>query len=453
MTFPPTSPVAPSVASSSALRTRRRPRSEPPTSSCGPVTTISGTRAATSRSTVHESVDASPRDVRGILGHVLTPAGTPIRTLDLEGLRLRAPYVAITTSVRDSTAPFRNTAIEMLRVFDTDDQPIPFVVASHKSTWDRPRAFPDTPLEFDGGIGDFLVRLGVDSRRIECMDCRARGWTDCMMLPMIPDEPECRDGVIAFAVGRNEYATGQPCEAYPEVQAEWLRWVDACLATGAQGIDIRISNHSGWSDRPELYGYNEPVIDAFRREFGRHPRHPEDLDALAEVRGRGYTSFLRNLRARLTSVGATLHHHLEVESWRPDAPLARRRTQAGALRFEWQAWLAEGLLDEATLMGVAWLPERIVADPLAREMAERAHAGGIPLHLRHHMFNSTDPGTHADRMESTYASGVVDGYIYYDSACLIDRFRQPRDGGFTFLPGMLETLRDRAARLGILPAS
>lgn len=394
-------------------------------------------------------VDASSRVVPDLLGGVVTPLGAQVRTIDIVGLRIRAPYIALTTRFTDTDATFRNTAIEMVRVFDTNDRPLPVVVASHKSTWDRPRNFPNSSLEYDGGVGDFLVRLDTDFRRVHCNDCRLRGVSDCMQLPLEPDEAECRDGVIAFAVGRNEYVPGQPSESYPGVQAEWMRWVDASLAAGAQGIDIRISNHSGWTNEPGLYGYNSPVIDAFEVAHGRAPRHPDDQEKVGILRGDMYTDFLRRVRSRLDAAGARLHHHLEVESWRSDSPLARRRTQAGSLRFDWRRWLREGLLDEATLMGVTWLPDRILSDSLTSGISSLARDNRIPLNLRHHMFQSQDGATHAERLETAYSSKLVDGYILYDSASLFDRFKANRPGQLDFYPGLLEALRDRATKLGI----
>ena len=71
---------------------------------------------------------------------------------------------------------------------------------------------------------------------------------------LVPGFHLCRDGVNAFARGRNEYVSGGMCEAYPEVQDFWLGWVGECMAAGMDGLDIRISNHSTWSDHMALYG-------------------------------------------------------------------------------------------------------------------------------------------------------------------------------------------------------
>ena len=398
-----------------------------------------------------EEVETCPRDVFDLLGNLVTRRGDLVRVLNLDGLRLMDPFIAITTDFDDDSGSFRNTAIEMVRAFGPVDQSLPIVVASHKSVWRRPRNFRMEDLEFDGGIGDINVCLDVTNARVICSHCRERGVSDCMQIPLYPEEQTCRDGVIAFAKSRNEYLPCSPCEAYPEIQAQWMEWVGECLRAGVDGIDWRISNHSSWTNTPGLYGFNEPVLEEYERRYGVNPDlEPYDPELLGALRGEFYDRFLWRVKHRLSAAGKKLQLHLEVESFRAGAPQARRRTRPGNITFNWRRWLRTGLADEATLMGVNWAAQQVLNDSVGQEMLREAEAAAVPVHLRHHMFSCRDGKTHADRMEHAYRFGGLSGYNYYDAACLYDRFRIEPDGRLQFYAGMLEQLRGRAKSLGLL---
>ena len=398
-----------------------------------------------------EDVEICPRDVYDILGNPVTRKGEQVRVLNLTGLSLTAPFIAITTDLDDDTGSFRNVQGEMLRVFGPGDQLLPIVVASHKAVWDRPRDFRSGGLEYDAGHGDINVCLDATNARTICVHCRERGVSDCMQNPLYPEHTVCQDGVIAFARGRNAYLSGSPCEAYPEVQGLWLDWVGDCLCAGVDGVDWRISNHSSWTDTPELYGFNEPVLDEYKRRYGVNPDvEPYDPVLLGEIRGEFYDQFLGRVKHRLSAAGKRMHVHLEVESYRPDATLARRRTRPGNIHFHWRRWLHSGLADEATLMAVNWSPERVLNDDVGQEMLQEAQEAGVPVHLRHFVWSSRDGNVHADRLEYAYRFGGLSGYNLYETAAMYDTQSLGTDGQLNFYPGLMEQIRERISKLGLL---
>jgi hypothetical protein len=399
--------------------------------------------------TLHTDVETCPRDVYDVLGRLITRKGDPVRVINLTDLRLTFPFIAVTTSFTDSAGAFRNTAIEMIRAFGPANQPLPIVVASHKSVWRRPRDFRTGDLQFDGGIGDFNVCLDVSNASTECPHCRERGYSDCMQMPLFPEEPTCRDGVIAFARGRNAYLPCAPCEAYPEVQEYWLSWVGECLRAGVDGVDWRISNHSSWVNQSELYGFNAPIATEYARRYGVNPaEQPYDPDLLADLRGEFYDRFLMRVKRRLAAAGKKLQVHLEADSFRPDAPQARRRTRPGHMHFHWRHWLRSGLAQEATLMSFRSM-DAALADPITQDMLREASAAGAPVCWRQYMFTNREGPAQADALEGAYRAAGLSGYNYYDAACLYDRFRMGSDGRLSFYPGMLEALRERAQALGL----
>ena len=401
--------------------------------------------------TLSESVEECPRDVFDIHGNPVARQGDPVRVLDVSGLGLLDPYIAITTNFDDDGGSFRNTAVEMVRAFGPGDQPLPIVVASHKALWRTPRNLRTGDLEYDGGIGDINVCLDVTNARTVCPHCREMGFTDCNLNPINRETQLCRDGVVAFARGRNLYLPTSPCEAYPEVQDYWLSWVGECIAAGVDGVDVRISNHSCWTDRPELYGFNQPVVAEYERRYGVNPDlEPYEPALLAALRGEYFDQFLRAVKRRLSTAGKRMQVHLEVESFRQDAPQARRRTRPGNISFNWRSWLRTGLADEATLKGVKWTAERILKDPVGLEMVQEATAAGVPLYLSHFNWMSRDGRVHADRLEYAYRFGGLSGFNLYETAALYDMRRLGSDGRLRFYPGVLEEIRNRVESLGLV---
>ena len=400
---------------------------------------------------VTEGVDNCPRDVYDVLGNLVTRKGEPVRVLDIRGLGLLDSFIAVTTDFDDDVGTFRNTAVEMVRAFGPDDQPLPIVVASHKGQWRNPRDVRVGDLAYDGGIGDFNVCLDVTNIRQVCPHCREHGYLQCRQRPFFPEFTLCRDGVIAFARGHNAYLPGSPCEAYPEVQSCWLDWVGECIASGVDGVDWRISNHSSWTDYPELYGFNEPLLAEYQRRYGVNPDvEPYDPELLGALRGEIYDQFLWRARRRLAAAGKKMHVHIEVESFRPDAAQARRRTRPGNIHFNWRRWLHTGLADEATLMAVGWFPDRVLEDRTARDMIAEGNAASVPLHLRHFIWLSRDGKVHADRLERAYRDGGLSGYNLYETAAFFDGRSLGPDGHLQPIPGLFEELRQRIESLSLL---
>ena len=398
-----------------------------------------------------EEVESCPRDARDILGNLVTRKGDAVRVLNVTDLHLLDPFIAVTTDLKDESGSFRNTALEMVRAFGPGDQPLPIVVASHKGLWERPRDLRTGYLTYDGGIGDINVCLDVNNSGQICVHCREAGVTDCGQNPVRPDTEFCRDGVIAFARGRNAYLPGALCEAYPEVQELWLGWVGECLRAGVDGVDWRISNHSCWTDRPEVYGFNAPILEEYRRRYGKNPdREPYDPVLLGDLRGEFYDQFLRRVKNRLSAAGRRMQVHLEVESFRPDAAQARWRTRPGNITFHWRRWLRSGLADEATMMGVNWMPERMISDGLGQQMLDEAQAAHVPVHLRHPVWWSRDGGVHAERLEHVYQSGKLAGYNLYETGAMYDGESLDHNGRLRFYPGLIEGIRAGIEKLGLL---
>ena len=402
--------------------------------------------------TVSEEVQTCPRDIYDARGLPVTRRGDATRVLNLTGLNLLDPFIAITTNFEGDTGAFCNTAVEMVRAFGPGDLALPIVVASHKAVWDRPRDLRTGGLEYDAGH-DFNVCLDTCNRGSNCVHCQEKGVTECLHAGIYPDTVLCSDGVIAFARGRNEYLSASPCEAYPDVRDYWLSWVSECITAGVDGVDVRISNHSCWTDMQDLYGFNEPILTEYERRYGVNPdTAPYDPDLLGTLRGEFYNQFLRAAKRRLAAAGKRLQAYIEVESFRSAGGVqARRVTRPGHITFDWRNWMRSGLLDEATFMTAIWTPEEALADPLGQEVVKLASECGIPLHLRYYMAISRDGRFHADLLEDLYRFEGLAGYNLYEAASLYDTQQLGPDGQLAFYPGMTEALHGRIRHLGIVP--
>ena len=388
---------------------------------------------------VSEGIETSTRDVVDIDGNPVSSLGDEVRVLNISGLNLLDTFIAVTTNFEDSAGTFANTAVEMVRAFGPDDQPLPIVVASHKAIWRPQRDLRSGDLEYDTGLGGAMVRLDVSNSSAEFTNA----------LSYAADAP---DGVIAFAKGRNRYLAGSLCEGDPEVETYWLEWVSDCIAAGVDGLDVRISCHSSWTDSPQMYGFNQPVAAEYERRYGVNPDvEPYDPVLLGDVRGDLYDRFLRAAKARLAAAELPLHHHIEIESFRPDASPSRVRSRPGNITFHWRRWLQTGLTDETTLFGRAWPPERLLNDAFVQEVLDEVSTTGVPAHLSLPVkVSGTDGVRLADQIEYTFRSGRLDGYSIYETAALYDRHKTGPDGRLHFLPGLTEAVRERAKELGLL---
>ncbi|MSP12227.1 MAG: hypothetical protein EXR62_04625 [Chloroflexi bacterium] len=388
-----------------------------------------------------EGVETCPQDVVDMEGNLVTRQGDPVRTLNLAGLNLLDPFIAITTNFEDQAGMFCNTALEMVRVYGSGDQPLPIVVASHRAVWRSQRDLRTGDLEYDRGLGHIVVCLDVSNQTT------VFGGT--------PTRPSAeRDGIIAFAKGRDKYLSGSLCEGYPEVQNFWLGWVSDCILAGVDGVDVRISCHSSWTNTPGIYGFNAPISAEYQRRYGVNPDvEPYDPALLGDLRGDIYDQFLWAVKERLSAAGMPLQLHIEVESFRPDAGMSRVRTRPGNIAFHWRRWLRSGLADETTLFGRAWMAQRLLNDAGVLDVIGEAAVAGVPAHLSEPVgLSEKDGKTLADQIEYSYRwssehPGKLAGYTMYETASMFDSSAVGADGKLQFHPGLTEAVHERVKEL------
>ena len=390
---------------------------------------------------VEESVEMCPRDIFDADGKAITRRGEPRLVLALSGFSLPDPYILVTTNLSDFEGTFRNTASEIVRASGPGQRFARITVGSHKAVWNAPRDFRHGSLEFDAGHGDFEVCLDVNNAINLCPSCAQSRWQSCRQLPIPDDESaRCKDGVIAFARGMNDFLPAAPCEAYQEVRDYWMSWVGDCLLAGVDGVDLCLTSRGGWVNSPDQYGFNEPVADEYHRRHGVNPDvEAYDEALLGALRGEFLDQFLMMARRRLNAAGKRVSVHLEPDAFNSDAPLAKARMRPGRINYNWRRWLRGGLVDEVMLLAEGWTPEEILVDKTGEEMLLEADASEIPVHLGQSLWADRDPRGQADRLEYASSFRGLAGYNMADTSALYDR-EKVAQGELAFRDGLTEEL-------------
>jgi hypothetical protein len=335
--------------------------------------------------TVTESIETAPRDVCDYMGAFVTRQGDPVRVLTLSGLRLDDPYLLVTTDFTDGPGDFANSGAALLVALDANGREIPGTFATGGGVWLANKVdFREWGFIFDYGFGNGVTVLD---------ELNTSG----------------RNGVIAFARGRNATLPAALCETEPAVQAFWLQCLDAIIAAGVDGVDFREENHCTHTDEPEAYGFNPAVL-------AQVDPAKEVLSEIARVRGEAYTAFLRAAKARLSAHGVRLRYHLNMDHFRPYPPRVRALAYPANLHFDWQHWLDEGLLDEAVLRSYHHR-RALLMDAFGAEMTAHCHVHGIPISINHHVFDN-DPW-YLEEARRMAEDGRFAGLILYENNSFI----------------------------------
>ena len=194
-------------------------------------------------------------------------------------------YLAISLVARDP-AQFVTIPFTMIRAYNADGENMPVTVSDAPRAANNPvspesNRLCDRGFEFDP-MGFYY---------------REPGWR--------------ATSLFAIARGRNDFMHGTPCEAYPEVREQWLRDADYLIESGVDGVDVRAQNHSSSVVEYHEYGYNEPLVTAYRDRYGRDIQaEPAEPLRMMQIRGDFYLQFMAKLRSKLSARGKKLQVHL-----------------------------------------------------------------------------------------------------------------------------------------------
>ena len=398
---------------------------------------------------VTERVEPAPREVRNYHGELVVAKGAPVRTLTLDGLNIRDRFVVVSTDFTDESGDFINTAYGMVEAYGDDfSTPLPVVVASRGAVWNGPRNLEGDGPDYDSGMGHFEIPLDVSV----ASEGEGVFWNRLAV-----------GGLVGFAQGKNEYLPGTVSEVYPEVHRLWDGWVDRILETGVDGIDIRVSSHGSLVDEPWEYGFDEPVVEAYRMKYDRDPwSSDDDLARFSRLRGEHFTSFMRRTSNRARSMGRKMQAHIHTEAFRPDILHGQIMGFPPNTHFAWQDWMRNGLLDGITFRTSWWegledqpgtppVRSRLsnaLSDPVAVEALDLALELGIPAYMNRYIDRAVGLEEYLSDMETALGDERFAGFDLYESACFI---RATADGSrLESRGGRVELIRGKARELGFL---
>lgn len=219
---------------------------------------------------------------------------------------------------------------------------------------------------------------------------------------------------FGIARGRLQWMKGTPCEAYPEVREYWLDSVRKCIEMGFDGVDLRLQNHSGMVSDYVNYGYNQPIIDAYREKYGVDILQSEaDPLKVMAVRGDFFTRFVEEASCLLHQAGRKLQIHLRNCHERP-----RLSTEFNELGF-WampKIWLEQwrhlvDLADEVTLKDYHF---NRYDSTVALEIKRYARSQGKRVWV--HCYLSQGRELNAEFFDKVEEDLNVDGVLLYEVA-------------------------------------
>ena len=133
--------------------------------------------------------------------------------------------------------------------------------------------------------------------------------------------------------------------SYPEARAHKLAKLRELAEYDFDGFAYSMRTHTH-ARRPEYYGFNKPVRDAFLKQYGKDIWTEDfDRDAWLNLRAEAVNAYLAEAGKMLGS------RPLYMDSPRPE-PGAPYTRQYGGLPFQPEAWARDGAVDGVRMMGI-----------------------------------------------------------------------------------------------------
>jgi hypothetical protein len=217
-----------------------------------------------------------------------------------------------------------------------------------------------------------------------------------------------KEGYVGAACGKPEYITGHLHPIYREVREHWLDLIRFCIERGADGINIRASNHT-LSPESWEYGFNEPVMKASEGKT--------DFATISRINGDAYTLFLREAKELIKSKGKSLTVHLETELIMPDDRPRKLNSYPFNFEWQWETWVKE-IADEFEIRGIyqlrPWNFSKVVDI-----FSAATQAANKPLYLQGDFHGMTFDGpfdSTEEEIKIVNSRDELDGYVFYETA-------------------------------------
>jgi hypothetical protein len=236
---------------------------------------------------------------------------------------------------------------------------------------------------------------------------------------------------VVYGLGRGKIMTmkGTHCEAYPEVREYWLEQIETLITMGYDGVDIRLQNHSSMVSDFANFGFNPPLVEAYRKTYGVDPMS-EDFDPLKmmAVRGRFFQEFLHDASDLLHKNGRKLQIHLRHSHQEPKLSSEFNQLGFWAMPKIWlQDWKSViDLADEVTIKDYYWghyNPDH------AQLIKEYAHSHGKPVWIHNYVGQGDE--IREDFINAVADDPTVSGILLYEAVHSGKASKEPNPGLIT----------------------
>lgn len=347
-------------------------------------------------------------DFRQILsanGKPLFPKPVLCRVITLSGFRLDTPYFAVS--------------------FDGDGGAFRTIPYS-KSCF---RAYSGTqrlPITVSPRLRDGLLtsRYGFENNGFEFEEIGPYYW----------DYGWKTKTLFGIARGREKYQRAALCEVYPEVRAYWLEQVQHYIDLGCGGVDIRLACHSVGITDFINYGFNTPLIAAYKEKYGVDiTAQPVDPIRMMRLRGDFFLGFLKDAAELLHRNNLTMQLHLNDYLEHPTMEPFFSKAGFWAVPKvipDWRSMVS--LADEISIKDYNW---GTYNPQMSGGIKDAAHAAGKPLWVHCYMQQGHDLNRQflQDAEQDQRVTGLLLYEVKYSAGNIND--------------GMVEIANDETVRL------
>lgn len=218
-------------------------------------------------------------------------------------------------------------------------------------------------------------------------------------------------GQLALARGKNAFLKGTLCEACPEVRAHWLSQAQWLIDIGVDGIEIRTQGHSNSMTDWQNYGFNEPLVKAYRDRHGVDilAERPDPL-SLMRLRGDFFLDYLQELGELLHLHGRVLQ--VQAHGRYEHARMAGDFNDIGfwatpKILPDWRR-----LVDIADEVNIKDYNIGVYNPRNAAGIKARAHAQNKPVWV--HCYNHQGSDLNPEFLAAAQADPTVDGLALYE---------------------------------------
>jgi hypothetical protein len=234
--------------------------------------------------------------------------------------------------------------------------------------------------------------------------------------------------IYGIGAGKDEYAQSLLCEAYDSVRTYWLGQIKILLDLGYDGVDIRTTSHSATLVDYAYYGYNQPIIDAYKVKYGRDLTSESVTETttrrISEIRGEFFLKFLKEASAVVHEKGKLMitdFFATAYNSYDSDNPDSYKLNEGINQFYQWnqskaiiQNWKEAIDLSDEIVFKDAFAQQYVSGEQLlGKKLIDYAHSKNKPVTI--HCYTSSGGNNYCPPSFFNSAdSSSIDSVLFYE---------------------------------------